>query len=225
MPARSSIQAAYDRWSTTYDTQVNPTRDLDALALRSLIPSLAGKLVVEIGCGTGKNTGWLAPQCAALIGLDFSTGMLRAAQRKVRRDNILFVQADIRDPLPVRAGSADIVLINLVLEHIQALDPVLAGAARIMRPGAALIVSEYHPIRLVAGKGARIEKDDGDPEFVGSILHPVEAFQAAIRAAGLDLIETREWYERQLPAADGEDDDAAPLIVTFMARKSSSAAA
>lgn len=223
MAARSSIQAAYDRWSATYDTQVNPTRDLDALALRSLIPPLAGKLVVEIGCGTGKNTGWLAPQCAALIGLDFSTGMLRAARRKVRRDNVLFVQADIRDPLPVRAGSADIVLINLVLEHIQMLDPVLAGAARIMRPGAALIISEYHPIRLVAGKGARIEKDDGDPEFVGSVLHPVQAFQAAIRAAGLDLIETREWYERQLPAV-GEDANDAPLIVTFTARKSPSAA-
>lgn len=51
-----SIQAAYDNWSATYDADENLTRDLDQTVTRETLMGLRSKSVVEIGCGTGKNT-------------------------------------------------------------------------------------------------------------------------------------------------------------------------
>ena len=69
---RPSVQAAYDIWSQTYDQDKNATRDLDAVVMRAQPFELAHANVVEIGCGTGKNTEWLAREAAEVVALDLS---------------------------------------------------------------------------------------------------------------------------------------------------------
>src|SRR3982751_3661447 len=70
----SDVADAYDRWSRQYDDDQNATRDLDALVLRQVSLHLAGARVLEVGCGTGKNSAWLVTQARELIALDFSPG-------------------------------------------------------------------------------------------------------------------------------------------------------
>ncbi len=53
--ARESA-SAYDRWAPDYDHCENKTRDLDGIALRAQDLDMAGKEVVEFGCGTGRHT-------------------------------------------------------------------------------------------------------------------------------------------------------------------------
>ena len=55
----SDVADAYDRWSRQYDDDQNATRDLDAFVLRQAPLHLAGARVLEVGCGTGKNSAWL----------------------------------------------------------------------------------------------------------------------------------------------------------------------
>ena len=54
------VQEAYDRWSSTYDTGENLTRDLDQVVTRAILGGSQYRSILEIGCGTGKNTGLLA---------------------------------------------------------------------------------------------------------------------------------------------------------------------
>ncbi|HEY3041826.1 MAG TPA: hypothetical protein VGJ66_24050 [Pyrinomonadaceae bacterium] len=56
---RGEIAAAYNEWAETYDTDKNATRDLAAQVLRRADLTLAGRRVIEVGCGTGRNTEWL----------------------------------------------------------------------------------------------------------------------------------------------------------------------
>ena len=56
------VAGSYDRWASTYDQDTNRTRDLDARVLREQGPRVRGRSVVELGCGTGKNSAWIAPQ-------------------------------------------------------------------------------------------------------------------------------------------------------------------
>ena len=54
------VRDAYERWARTYDTMVNVTRDLDEECLRKAFYGQALGEVLELGCGTWKNTKWLA---------------------------------------------------------------------------------------------------------------------------------------------------------------------
>ena len=54
-----NTREAYNKWSEQYDTNINRTRDLEAVALRKTLSVIPFKRCLEIGCGTGKNTEWL----------------------------------------------------------------------------------------------------------------------------------------------------------------------
>ena len=51
-----NVQQAYNVWADNYDTVVNKTREVEARALRTLLSQNNYESVLEIGCGTGKNT-------------------------------------------------------------------------------------------------------------------------------------------------------------------------
>jgi ubiquinone/menaquinone biosynthesis C-methylase UbiE len=53
-----NVKQAYQEWSGQYDTNENKTRDLEAIALRSVLSTIKFQKVLEFGCGTGKNTVW-----------------------------------------------------------------------------------------------------------------------------------------------------------------------
>ena len=80
----NNIRAAYDRWSRTYDSQPNATRDLDAIVLQQIMPDPAGKVVVEAGCGTGESTVHLAHAYTdhLVLGVDKSAHRLDKACRR-----------------------------------------------------------------------------------------------------------------------------------------------
>ena len=67
-----SIEKAYNSWADQYDTNQNKTRDLDKTASIETLSKLNFEKVIELGCGTGKNTEWLVNKADQIIGLDFS---------------------------------------------------------------------------------------------------------------------------------------------------------
>ena len=90
------VEPGYDAWAATYDSMENPTRDLDAVVLRAELGPISAGTVLELGCGTGKNTAWLAERFAQVTALDFSARMLEIARRKLRADGITFLRHDVR---------------------------------------------------------------------------------------------------------------------------------
>lgn len=90
-----SVQSAYDDWSTTYDADENLTRDLDQIVTKETLMGLRCKSVVEIGCGTGKNTLLLSQIAETVYAVDFSASMITKAKEKVSSTNVMFITADI----------------------------------------------------------------------------------------------------------------------------------
>src|SRR4051812_24516774 len=75
----NEVAGAYDRWAASYDADKNATRDLDALVMRRSPIALEGRDVLELGCGTGKNTSFLAEHAKSVLAMDFSEGMIARA--------------------------------------------------------------------------------------------------------------------------------------------------
>ena len=105
-----SIQKAYNEWSETYDTDQNLTRDLDEKVTRETLANLRFDSILEIGCGTGKNTTFLAQVGAHVHALDFSEGMIEKAREKVKEENVKFSVADLTQKWPCENRSYDLIV-------------------------------------------------------------------------------------------------------------------
>lgn len=189
------VARAYDRWAASYDADRNVTRDLDATVVRSVNLPIDGVDVVELGCGTGKNTAWLADRAGRVTALDFSPGMLARAQERVAASHVRFAEHDIRRPWPLPDASADVVIGNLVLEHVASLAGVYAEAARVLRPGGVLFLCELHPERQRCGGQAHFTDSAGVTTHVPAFRHTVAEYVNDGIAAGLRVVHLGEWLE------------------------------
>lgn len=203
---------AYSEWAKIYDSNENRTRDLDALVLRTTELPLDGAAVIELGAGTGKNTEYLASRAASVLALDLSPAMLERARARALGDHVSFAEHDITRPWPCGDAVADLVVGNLVLEHVDDLAPVYAEIGRALKPGGLLFISELHPDRQMRGSRARFERN-GKAAPVEAYVHSVSDYVAGAEAAGLVLTGLNEAIE----AGAEVDEDTPPrlLALTF----------
>src|ERR671914_151413 len=101
----SDIAAAYDLWADTYDFDPNRTRELAGEVLRQCDLRLAGRDVLEIGSGTGRNTLWLSERAENVLALDISEGMLRQGEARGGTPRGRLLPHHNRSPWP-RGGGA-----------------------------------------------------------------------------------------------------------------------
>ncbi len=187
------IQNAYNDWSSTYDSDENLTRDLDQRVSENLLGVRHFDSILEIGCGTGKNTELLVKIGDHVHAVDFSQGMIEQAKQKVQAENVQFSIMDITQPWKFEDVSFDLIVCNLVLEHIEDLSSVFAEAARTLRPRGNFFVNELHPFRQYDGKKARFYREREKIE-VDAYVHHISDFFRAATQSGLALITIDEYW-------------------------------
>src|SRR5215208_6694433 len=156
-----SIAQAYDKWSEQYDSNTNKTRDLEAIALREMLHDFEPCNILEIGCGTGKNSAWLLNKANILLAVDFSEQMLLKAKQKINDPRVNFIQADINQPWLFTDGRFDLITFSLVLEHIQNLDFIFEQARQKLHSGGLIYIGELHPFKQYSGSRARFDTNEG----------------------------------------------------------------
>lgn len=200
---QSEIAAAYNDWAETYDIYPNRTRDLAAEVLKQVDLNLAGRKIVEVGCGTGRNTTWLAERAAEIVGLDFSEEMLARARSRVNDPRVRFIQHDARTTWPLTDVSAEVVIAMLILEHVEDLAPVFAEAARVLSSGGQFFLCELHPMRQLTGGQAQFSNTKtGERQLVSAFLHDVSDYVNTGLASGFELMQMGEWRDADAPASD-----------------------
>ena len=208
-----NIQSAYNAWAETYDTVLNKTRDLEAAAIRQLLANVSVAEVIEIGCGTGKNTEWLATKATHVTAVDFSAKMLAKARAKMADGKVRFQQADITKPWNFVKGPVDLLTCSLILEHIQDLDFVFQQVHLALRPEGLFYVGEFHPFKQYQGSKARFDNGSGVFELE-CFTHHVSDYLAAATQNGFQCKKLSEWF-------DDDDRASIPRILAFVFQKSS----
>jgi uncharacterized protein YceH (UPF0502 family) len=145
--------------------------------------------VIEVGCGPGQVTAYLAAQGADASGLDITPAMVAQARRRFPEGR--YEVGDLRQLMrPANAPGWGVVLAWYSLVHTSPaeLPEVVAGLARPLAEGGRLVLA------LLSGGGSRRVTDWFDHEVgLTFFLHERAAVLAAVRAAGLTDI---TWYER-----------------------------
>lgn len=154
----AAVRDMFDRISPSYD-RVNRlmTFNADQRWRRELVRRLRvgpGDLVLDLACGTGDFAEICRKAGAAAVGLDFSRGMLNAANRRFPGAGI-FVQGDALR-LPFADGSFTAAVSGFALRNFVAIPPVLEELARVLKPGGRVGLLEVDKPRnplVAAGHG------------------------------------------------------------------------
>ena len=206
-----SIQKRYNEWSQTYDTDRNLTRDLDQQVMRETLNNRHFDSILEIGCGTGKNTTFLSQAGARVHAMDFSEGMIEKAKEKVKAENVRFSIADLTQRWPCEDQAYDLIVCNLVLEHIEDLSFIFSEAFRVLKKGGTFLINELHPFRQYEGKKAVFDHGEALTE-IPAFVHHISEFVNAASNKGLTLAKLDErWHP--------EDENKPPRIISFLFEK------
>ena len=109
------------------------------------------KLIVELGCATGRDLSALRQRFpkAIILGIDRSRSMLREARRRKGwwRPRFQLAEADAAS-LPLADHSADMAFVNLTPSWCGHPGELLSEARRVLEPGGLLLVSVFGPDTL-----------------------------------------------------------------------------
>lgn len=189
-----SIEKAYNQWSSQYDTNKNRTRDMDKKVTRHVLTDLEFNSVLELGCGTGKNTEWLQSRASNILAVDFSEEMLNIAKSKISYSKVIFQKADITKIWDWTVEKYDLITCNLILEHIKDLEFIFNQAFSKLESGGYFFISELHPFKQYNGTKARFESGDGLIELE-TFTHHISEYLNAAHAASFQLKKLNEWFD------------------------------
>ena len=173
-------------------------READA----GLLGDVAGRQVLEVGCGSAPCARWLTERGARVVGLDLSATMLSYAGAANEATGLAFplVRANA-ERLPFAGGSFDLACSAFgAVPFVADVRAVFAEVARVLRPGGEWVFAVTHPIRWIF-------PDDPGPDGLtvsGSYFDrtPYLEVDAEGRATYVEFHRTFGDYVRALAAAD-----------------------
>ena len=101
---------------------------------------IAGKKVLELGCGTGEFTKRIAQTGADITAVDISSDLLEIARETISNVNARFHIQNV-EKLDFEDGSFDVVIGSSILHHLN-LNPALKEVYRVLRRGGRVVFTE-----------------------------------------------------------------------------------
>jgi len=144
--------ARYDEFAEWYEQWIGDAPSLIA-AQDGLLPPVAGARVLDLACGQGRMSRYLARRGADVVGVDVSAAMLGKA-RAAGPAGITYLCADVtRAPTWWDGRPFDGCTCELALMDIDDLAGALATVAAVLRPGGWFVASVMHPCFPGNGRG------------------------------------------------------------------------
>ncbi len=138
--------------------------------LRAMLPDLAGRSVLDLGCGFGWFSRWAAENGAGeVLGIDLSARMLARANADTHFSNVTYQRHDL-DLVVLEPDSFDVAYSSLTLHYLEDLPGIFGKVRTALRAGGAFVFSVEHPLFTAPT----------NPEFVaspgGSLTWPVDRY-------------------------------------------------
>jgi len=157
LPGDDRTETVRDFYTETPFPNYPPEASLSWLRARASASEFAQRLdaaiapdarIVEIGCGTGQMSLFLARGERRVIGADLTRASLLLAAGAARRfgiEGVSFVETDVAQPA-LRAGAFDVVYCSGVLHHTPDPRASFARIARLARPGGMIVLGLYNAV-------------------------------------------------------------------------------
>jgi 2-polyprenyl-3-methyl-5-hydroxy-6-metoxy-1,4-benzoquinol methylase len=115
-------------------------------AMRALLPAIAGKRVLDLGCGFGQLSRWLADEGAAsVLGIDLSENMLARAVPETDSSAVSYRRADL-ESLSLEPQSFELIVSSMAFHYVEDFARLAGALHAALVPGGGLVFSIEHPI-------------------------------------------------------------------------------
>jgi SAM-dependent methyltransferase len=179
--------------------------------LQSMLPSMPGLRVVDLGCGYGWFCRWAIEAGAALVlGLDVSERMLGRARADGGDPRITYRRSDL-DEIELDTGAFDLAYSSLTLHYLVDIDRLFAQIAQSLSTGGRFVFSCEHPILTAPSAQGFIDGPNGrvwaldqyqaeGPRVTNWLAdgvlkqhRTITTYFAALRRAGFEVTDLVEW--------------------------------
>jgi malonyl-CoA O-methyltransferase len=209
----------YRRWASHYDAET-AVSFLENELVSAFGVSVAGRRLLDVGCGTGRRLHHT--NAAFAVGVDLTPDMLAHADGELASE---LAAADIR-ALPFATSMFDTVWCRLVIGHVRELDAAYEELARVCAVGGTVIVTDFHADAVAAGHRRTFRDADGVVHEIEHYVHTLEQHTAAAQRSGLTRMthtegivgpEIRTFYEQadRMSAYDAQRGLAIVLALHF----------
>ncbi len=138
-----------DQWKEYKKTQLDsytgsPTSEsrLDRCLGEDLKNNLAGKVVLEAGCGAGRFTEVLLKKGAFVVSSDLSSAVEVNVENFPASDKHIVIQADINN-MPFADESFDVVICLGVIQHTTDSEKTIEDLYKLVKKGGSLVIDHY----------------------------------------------------------------------------------
>lgn len=150
---KNEIKSNWNAMVLPYENFTNSASSYSNLiewpAIKTLLPDLKNKKVLDLGCGTGRFAFQFEQYCPkAVLGIDISEEMVKVARKiaSERKSSVTFMEGDIEDLSEVESGSYDFIFSSTALHYLQNLDIISKEVSRVLTQKGVCVLSVIHPL-------------------------------------------------------------------------------
>ncbi len=156
-------EEAWDKLANWYSARKKGSYEfkIQLPAILNLLGNLHGKSLIDIGCGPGNYSVEFAKRGANVLSIDLSQKMLDKARNDAKMADVkLMLQKTDAHSIPCRDNSFDVAVIILAVVN----EKTVKEAARVLKPGGLLLISDTHP--TLEAKGRWKSNKIGTPRII-----------------------------------------------------------
>jgi ubiquinone/menaquinone biosynthesis C-methylase UbiE len=183
-------RVGYSEWAATYESSVPALLDLSILEQIRSVEWSDFRQCLDLACGTGRTGRWLVQKGVSTIdGVDLTPEMLAQAKTK----NIYrHLHDGSVEHTSLADARYDLLVMCLVDEHLERLEPTYCEAARLSTRDGVFVVIGMHPFIFMSGMPTHFNDDCGRPKAIETHVHLFSHHFTAAKAAGWRLQEAIE---------------------------------
>ncbi|HEU4355295.1 MAG TPA: class I SAM-dependent methyltransferase [Actinomycetota bacterium] len=150
-PPHEEVRSAWDSLAGFWDDRMQAGETwqghLIQPAVERLLALVPGERVLEIACGNGEFARRMAELGGRVLATDFSGAMLERA--RAYGGDVEYAHVDATDERAMLElgdeGSFDVVVSNMAIMDMEAIEPMVSASSRLLRPGGRFVFSMSHP--------------------------------------------------------------------------------